>query len=383
MNKQLLSFLVLFVYLAGALRSPAMETDQYNLPPVPLADIAPEVEAYIAENIQTAVDKLNVEIERSEACTNKPVVPNSGKGESFNTDGGRMRPNGCRSESRARTRLIYLRSSDAVAEAVYEELGTGTIFHSKLGTWMTSHKFEHEPSRYKAPYTESIYWERPINYATLSPTIRMYGVEFGTDKLDHLFQQGYSYYRKYSAAVNEGRSEPEALKAAVEWGRSTENLFYGYAVSGVYSNADLAANLAGLKFYQSLANTVVEGDMNKAQRVKLRDGKWVLAGEGTRVPAAARTTQVRYLEPFISDHLSEAYNPSNYLPLLYPLIKAAVKKHACSEWRAAFPGLDAAQLNARIDALRLWNGLDYGYKLTTRQVRVGDVCFSPEMAPKP
>lgn len=361
--RRVVALFLFLVSIGGVLPSPAMETDQYNLSPIPLADIAPEVEAYVEENIRIAVDKLNADIARREACVNGRVLqePASGRS-SVRKDRGEKKMK-CSSVKSEQDKLAQLHSPEAAAKAVYDQLGTGTIFHANTGNWLNTHKFEHEPSRYKAPYSESIYWELPINYATLSPTIRMYGVEFGTDKLDHMFQQGYTYFRKYTAARNQGRSDGEALKKAVKWGGSTENFFYGYVVSGVYSNADLAANTAGLMFYKNLANDVnLAGTMQPAI-VSIVHDRWVFNG-----PRGA-------LRPFITDHLNEAYNPSNYLPILYKVVRSAVKKHACSEWRSVFPTLTRQNLYERTNALTTWNGLDYGYKKTSRQVRLDETCF--------
>src|SRR6185437_15408494 len=72
--RPVIAIFVSFVLFVGALPTPANETDQFNLPPVPLADIAPEVEAYVAQHIQTAIDKLNTEIANHEACVSSPHV---------------------------------------------------------------------------------------------------------------------------------------------------------------------------------------------------------------------------------------------------------------------------------------------------------------------
>lgn len=65
----------------------------------------------------------------------------------------------------------------------------------------------------------------------------------GADKLGHFFQQGYQYYdiRNRSSQAT-----------AESFGRYTEIAGAGLATTGVYSNADLAANLAGLTFYDQL-----------------------------------------------------------------------------------------------------------------------------------
>ena len=46
----------------------AFETDQFNLPKVPLADIGEEVSEHVVEVLQTTVDKLNAEIAKTEKC---------------------------------------------------------------------------------------------------------------------------------------------------------------------------------------------------------------------------------------------------------------------------------------------------------------------------
>jgi hypothetical protein len=371
----------------------ANETDQYNLPPKPLADIAPEVEAYVAQKIQKAIDTLNDQIAVHERC------PRPFPSAAFGTREGSTaiveaplprRPPNCGTDKQEQTKLDALRSPDAVARAVYDQLGAGNIFISDTGKWLNRHKFEHEPSRYTTSYGDSIYVSAPVDYATISPTIRVYGVEFGTDKFDHIFQQGYTYYRKYNAALKAGKTDAEALRAVVAYGRFTENTVFGYTVSGVYSNADLAANIAGLKFYQNLANDIQLGTTTVPAILKLTDGRWQFSTQttGTQAPSPATsdasslvTRHSSLLAPFITDHLNEALNPSNYLFFLYPVVKSVVQKRACPEWRAALPTATHASIAARTAALTTWNGLDYGYKSTSRQVRLADTCFAEALGP--
>jgi hypothetical protein len=82
------------------------------------------------------------------------------------------------------------------------------------------------------------------------------------------------------------------------------------------------------------------------------------------------------LAPFVTDHLNEALNPSNYLFFLYPVVKSVIRKRACPEWHAAFPTLTRESLTIRTAALTTWNGLDYGYKTTSRQPHLADLCFT-------
>lgn len=118
-----------------------------------------------------------------------------------------------------------------------------------------------------------------FNY--LAPIFKMAGVNFGGDKIDHFFQQGFSYYTisntmgkgaDYARAWGEwteGRlsaehqSNPELMAWLQERSQEEENGTgvtgqrqggFGLAATGVYSRGDLAANNAGMRFYQELFN---------------------------------------------------------------------------------------------------------------------------------
>lgn len=65
----------------------------------------------------------------------------------------------------------------------------------------------------------------------------------GADKLGHFFQQGLQYFAIRSSS---------SLAAAESFGRATEIDRAGLGATGVYSNADLAANRDGLDFWEDL-----------------------------------------------------------------------------------------------------------------------------------
>lgn len=67
----------------------------------------------------------------------------------------------------------------------------------------------------------------------------------GSDKIGHFFGQGADYF---DVMLAKGAKTKDAESA----GRAMEIGIFGLGVTGVFSNADLAANLAGLKFYQDL-----------------------------------------------------------------------------------------------------------------------------------
>jgi len=325
----------------------AFETDQYNLPEKPLADIGDEVSDYVYENIAKVLEKVNSQITKAQNCLNK----------------------NCDSPEKLRTQLAKLRSEEAVARAVFKLLGDGIPPFTNSGTWMEKHDFKAQPARYKTSFGDSIYHTSPINYLTISDTVRLYGVEFGTDKIAHLFQQGFTYYRTVESAKAKNMSYEEGVKKAVNWGRTSEKTFYGFWASGVYSNGDLAANYAGMKFYENLTREIRIGDLSLPPMLVLKDGFWKF-----NETAASNES---LLKPFVSNHFNEALNPSVYADIFgfRSTIRRNVKKHACPEWRAQFSNLSQMDFAALTAKLQLWRGEDYGFKNSKSFITIAETCF--------
>ncbi len=350
-QKKFISTLLLAAFLLHPMSSTlAFETDQFNLPPEPLADIGEEVTEYVVTQLRLASANVNARITASEACL-------------------ASKAKGCERAEKGRKELEYLRSDAAVAKAVYDLLSGSHLMTTKFGKWIDAHKFRAQPASYKSPYLESIYLIKPSNYVTLSPTIRMYGHEFGIDKLEHLFQQGHQYYERVNVAVKDGKARDEAVKKAIDWGKRTERTYYGILTSGVYSNADLFANYVGLKFYQGLARPIDIGGHMRPAMFTLKDGRWHLADDDV--------LHAHMLKPFISDHMNEAYNPSAFRLTLVGPVRRSVKRNSCSEWKRNFPALTAAQLREKARSLERWHGQDYGHTKRRGIVNIGEVCFPP------
>ena len=331
----------------------AFETDQYNLPGAPLADIGDEVTEYARENIAAAIAKINGEIRASRAC--------------LEPEGARK--NDCDAPEKERARLSELRSEAAIARAVFKPLGGGIPPFTNSGTWMESHKFRAQPARFKSSFGKSIYRTSPVLYLTISETVKIYGVELGTDKIAHLFQQGYTYYRTVERARAKNPTSAEGVRKAVDWGKTTEKTYYGYWASGVYSNADLAANFAGLKFYENLTREIKIGDRRLAPILTLKDGFWAFNDE--------ENLRENLLKPFISNHLNEALNPSVVVSLFgfRSTIRKTVKKHACPQWLNSYPNRTRADFAAVTENLKLWHGEDYGFKPSADFITIADTCF--------
>ncbi len=350
MNRSLISFLLFVIITTQPLLTAAMETDQYNLPPAPLADIGDEVSEYIEQNLFRAAVTINARIATHQQC----VEP------------ANVKKNGCSSLEKENRKLAYLRSNDAIAGELYKLLGDGNIFVSHIGQWMNSHEFHASPSRYKTSYLDSIYFAAPVDYATISPTVRLYGIEFGTDKLDHFFQQGYKYYKVQGEAVAKGSTPEQAAQKAIKWGQMTERTYFGLFVSGVYSNADLYANYAGMKFYGGLTEPISVGGKTRPAIFVLDNGKWTINSEDLRDSL---------LKPFVSEHLNEALNPSGYAFTIFGSVRRAVRKNACPEWRHKFPYTATAELESRSALLEKWNGENYGHTNKGRIVSIANECF--------
>jgi len=326
----------------------AFETDQFNLPAEPLADIGDEVSDYAEENLREAIGKVNAEILAHQSCLE-------------------TRGKNCGSAEKERLRLNYLRSEQAVARAVFNLLGAGIIPSTKSGTWMNSHKFKAQPARYKSSYSDSIYRVVPSNYLTISPTVNLYGAEFGTDKIAHFFQQGYTYYAKYNRAVEKNLTPDEAAKKAVRWGKTSEQTYFGTFVSGVYANADLAANYAGMKFYQGLTHEIKIGEIVRPPIAQLKNGVWTI-NENVNL-------REMLLKPFITNHFNEALNSSKYSFFLRPSVRRTVRKKACGEWRRAFPNRTQTDFADISQKLKLWHGEDYGFSESENFVTIANTCF--------
>lgn len=330
----------------------AFETDQFNLPPTPLFDIGDDVSDYVSENINEAVAELNAEISKRSACLAASVE----------------RSNGCGSAESERKALVFLRSDEAIARQVFKQLGDGIFPLSHVGNWLTYHRFRGKPSTYKTSYQDSIYILSPTNYITISPTIRMYGSEFGIDKIEHFFQQGYSYFKIYKRSIASGLSTEDSTRRAIRWGQMTERTYFGSLVSGVFSNADLFANYAGLKFYIGLTQPTAIAGVIRPPLLKLTNGFWEINNDAH----VSRSV----LQPFISDHLNEAFNPSGLNIFLFPSVKKIVKNHSCPQWQKTYSTMTDNDFESRSQALRSWNGEDYGFTQKRRMVSVGQICLA-------
>lgn len=203
----------------------------------------------------------------------------------------------------------------------------------------------------------------------LSSTIKLYNIEIGMDKLGHLFNEGYQYYLLFEEAKINGDSDKVALEKAITWGVDTEDTYYGSWVSGIYSNADLASNYAGLHFYLNLFSPLtLDGVIYPPILEKDELGDYQV----NNVPT--NKAQV-LLKRYISYHMNEALNPSSLEYLQYIVVEEAIKNR-CHAWQNKYP--DPTLLLTQSSNLTRWNGDEYGFD-DNNTISILQSCFEGEL----
>lgn len=142
---------------------------------------------------------------------------------------------------------------------IYNNLGApGSFGRSVIEDWVTNkldRSKQHLPNVENTKYAgvkENVnafsggVWLQEA-FPILNPSIKVGGILIGSDKLGHFFQQGLEYYQKATAAGG-------SLESAKSYGKGTEEGNYGLLTTGIYSNADLSANLSGYEFWTALVN---------------------------------------------------------------------------------------------------------------------------------
>jgi len=166
------------------------------------------------------------------------------------------------------------------------------------------------------------YVDLPLNpfNAWACATIKAYGVYFGTDKIGHFTDMGMHYYDAYREVLRKGKSEDDAVKAALKLGTDdpvySERGLLGLVTAGDYSNADLISNYMGFCFYKNLSDPVM---LKGVQRPPMfvRDGDYWKTAPHVRADSD-------FFSWFISDHWNEALNPGVYRNDIKDRIKKAI-----------------------------------------------------------
>ncbi len=215
------------------------ETDHYTLADSEITDITDELNAYANSNLVSILEKVNQEgacsaEKKSEKGLYKElrtVFANHGKGKLVNEilDGKMPRT------------VIPLK------ESVYKEWTKSTGF--LLGRDGAS--------------------ESPL---ALAPLIKIGDIVVGSDKLEHMFGMGYSYFKRHHI---KGMSLRRVLKIGI----AAEKTYLGGNIlaTGVFSYGDLAANFNGMRFWNHMLqkeDDVLGQEHNYGPYITCDAGKW-------------------------------------------------------------------------------------------------------------
>lgn len=84
-----------------------------------------------------------------------------------------------------------------------------------------------------------------LNLKELSDVVNVNGYLVGLDKIGHFFAEGWQYFELT-------HEENHKIEQALEWGRQQEAGKFGYSTTGIFSFADLVANLNGWRFWNKI-----------------------------------------------------------------------------------------------------------------------------------
>ncbi len=230
------------------------------------------------------------------------------------------------------------------------------VVSSRLVRWVKTLPVIENRIRFRPGPFHSIYSTTlsplPASFWFDSPTVNLFGYYFGTDKLDHFFQQGHQYAELVMRNQALGTDANTAVALAVAHGVKQEHTYYGVLVSGVYSNGDLAANFAGMKFYLNLRNSVRIGERVLPPLFERSEKGWRLR---------RGTNPDRLLELFLSNHLDESLNPSRYR-FSRNSIRSSIRNR-CSAWAGFYADRVGLVAQSGQSFAATWFGEDYGHWL--------------------
>ena len=349
--------LAIFTTAALCFNAVAHETDQFTVPVGhEFADLGSYFNELMYDTIDAGVNRTNERITRA------------------------IRAN------RSRSDIARLQSRDTLAAAVFREFESAYVLIENLERLTKSKAMARKyPGKLIGYETQlhNIYQHvhfpldpRQVFRLWHASTLKVYGTYHGTDKVGHFTDMGYHYYKAYRRARRKGASEAEATRRAVEVGTDglliAETGLVGLLSAGAYSNADLASNYAGLKFYLNLTRrTRIKGELHEPMVN--------LAGDYWRLDRRVRRGS-EFFSAFISDHFNEALNPSRFEAGMRKPVRKAVRKRADSirQWYADDNGVTRprAYFDRLIVELSTYYGEDYGHRGSYDElISIGNTCF--------
>ena len=338
--------------------APAAETDNFYLPLAPeFADFGDYLENVHARALEYGVEEVNGRIEH--ALTIKDAAVQA-------------------------RQIAQCHTADAIAKTVAAQFG-----HAPTETFRIESVVSGRWAQQTFPHKTLVHFDNSMNlrgHFPLDPgalftlfqagTIKASGVYFGTDKLLHFHQLGYAYYQHYRGFLKAGAEPAEASRKVIKHfsaeGLWAEGNLFGSATTRIYSNADLAANYAGFKFFLNLTDKVVWRGAEREPLV-VRSGVFWRVNDQVRPRSG-------WFRAFISDHWNEALNPSLYSSTMRPRIRRILQSRArqIAEFYTGYDRrpLDPAYFDELAHSLATYDGEPYGHSgQFEKLMHIGNTCL--------
>jgi Domain of unknown function (DUF4157) len=143
-----------------------------------------------------------------------------------------------------------------------ESISDKVKYLSKIEIWAKElgKEYVYLPDRASTKYAgvKDVFWK---TFQVLGHSMKVAGENIGSDKLGHFFQQGHEYFvtvyniqkkREENPKLEEETVGKHKQKLTEIQGYDSENKNMGKATTGVFSFADLQANIKGYQFYIDL-----------------------------------------------------------------------------------------------------------------------------------
>jgi ankyrin repeat protein len=335
----------------------AHETDQYTLPVGrEFADLGPHFSRVFYNAIVDAVDGTNAAIKRS------------------------LRDNHPSEAAR-------LQSTEVIANEVWLQLFLAFPSNELLdGGLVTDRVRTRYPGLITVYRPEQWIYDDPLLVVDLTKIVRSTfractvsadGKLFGTDKIIHFINLGRIYHSKYLSARKHGVAESEAVSQAVHLSAGknlflSEGTMLGMYTTGIWSNADLAANYAGFKFYRNLTEEVRIGNQVMPPILVKRGTYW-------RVNDQVQPDS-DFFTAYITPHWNEALNPNVYASVTDTRVRSMVRSRCLDarDWYRDEHGRPLTRAEfAEIEAeLSTFYGEEYGYRSDAKsEISIATTCF--------
>jgi hypothetical protein len=359
--RQVFPFVLSGLITFSALEAVANETDQYSLPiGRDFADLRGYFTKLVYDDVAAATARVNRDIEAS------------------------------LKDGQPSERTERLQSADHMGSVVWGYLFRTFPSNGSLDAMLHSKFFrDRYPGMLTAYRAETSIYDHPGLVIDITKIIRVFfrastvnidGTLLGTDKLIHFLQLGRIYHSSYVKALDDGFDTEEARVRAVKLSAGhqpllSESGFLGMVTTGVRSNADLASDYAGFRFYLNITEEIQWRD-RRVPPMLVRDGHYWRLNEQVNPYSD-------FFVQFISPHWNEALNYNIYAFYTDNLVGKMVQQR-CPDLLDKY--LDPRgnrrnrqQFEALEEELSTLYGEDYGWRSEGDEaISIANLCFEED-----